>query len=358
MARSGADFGVQGEGEAGLISLISALEGGGRCHDIPGLVYRQNGTITLNAAVPRPVNQALDGADWPGPVTAHYLQTSGMLNLQTQRGCGFRCCYCTYPLIEGRQHRRRPPEVVAEEFEQLNRRGARYVFLVDSVFNFSYQHVGEVCEAILRRNVKMAWGCFLRPQGLTPELMKLMNRAGLSHIEFGTDSFCDEVLASYQKNFTFDDILQSSNLAQHAGIDACHFLICGGPGETQKTMAMGFRNSRRLTHAIIVAVVGMRIYPGTQLFDWAVAEGMITPNADLLPPTYYIAPGLTVEKLFAQLQEFARRSPNWIVGEPDPAYTSLVERLRKRGVVGPLWSYFAMIQRLWRPGAGVSEGQP
>ena len=43
--------------------------------------------------------------------------------------------------------------------------------------------------------------------------MKLMVLAGLSHIEFGSDSFCDEVLEAYQKDFTFDDILYSSELA-------------------------------------------------------------------------------------------------------------------------------------------------
>ena len=84
----------------------------------------------------------------------------------------------------------------------------------------------------------------------------------------------------------------------------------------------------------------MRIYPGTRLFERAVGEGQISRDTDLLPPTYYLAPGLTAEAVFAQLQEFARVSPNWIVGDPAPGYTSLVERLRQRGVVGPLWSYF------------------
>ena len=269
-----------------------------------------------------------------------------MLNVQTQRGCGFRCGYCTYPLIEGRQHRRRPPEMVAEEFAQLQRLGARYVFIVDSVFNSSARHVTEVCEAILRRKVKLSWGCFLRPQGLTADLMKLMARAGLSHIEFGSDSFCDEVLAAYQKDLAFDDILHSSELARQQNMDCCHFLICGGPGETRETLARGFANSQRLKGAVILAVVGTRIYPGTRLFEQAVSEGQISRDADLLTPKYYLAPGLTEEAVFAQLQEFARLSPNWIVGDPAPGYASLVERLRQRGVVGPLWSYFAMLQRI------------
>jgi radical SAM superfamily enzyme YgiQ (UPF0313 family) len=341
-----ADFGVIGEGGKAFVSLIAAVEKGGDFTGIPGLVFRQNGRIVVNPPATTQPNGQLDDADWPTAITDYYLRTTGMLNVQTQRGCGFRCGYCTYPLIEGKQHRRRPPEMVADEFAQLQRLGARYVFIVDSVFNSSARHVADICEAILRRKVKLSWGCFLRPQGLTTELMKLMAQAGLSHIEFGSDSFCDEVLAAYHKDLVFDDVLHSSELARRENIDCCHFLICGGPGETQETLAQGFANSRRLKGSVILAVVGARIYPGTRLFARAVSEGQLKPDVDLLAPRYYLAPGLTEAAVFAQLQEFARLSPNWIVGDPAPGYASLVERLRRRGLVGPLWSYFAILQRI------------
>jgi radical SAM superfamily enzyme YgiQ (UPF0313 family) len=236
--------------------------------------------------------------------------------------------------------------LVAADLDQLERHGARYVFIVDSVFNSSARHVTDVCEAILRRNVRLSWGCFLRPQGLTLDLLRLMARAGLSHIEFGSDSFCDEVLAAYQKGLTFEDILQSSEVARQANVDFCHFLISGGPGETIETLWTGFRNSQRLGAGAIMAVVGMRIYPGTLLFERAVQEGQIERSTDLLVPQYYLARGLTAESVFAQIKEFATRSPNWIVGDPSPAYASLVARLRRRGVLGPLWAYFAMLQRI------------
>ena len=226
---------------------------------------------------------------------------------------------------------------------------------MDSIFNSSPRHVSETCEAILRRGVKMAWGCFLRPQGLTAELMDLMARAGLTHIEFGSDSFSDEVLAACHKDLTFEDILCASELARQRKVEYCHFLICGGPGETRATLQAGFENSRRLRGAVIMAVVGMRIYPGTQLFERALAEGCITSATDLLKPAYYLAPGLTEEAVFTQLQEFARLSPNWIVGDPVPGYLNLIQRLRKRGVAGPLWSYFSAVQRLWQPTPAASS---
>lgn len=343
---SGAEFGIQGEGEASFVALLDALDQGADYASLPGLVYRRGGAIVVNPQRPAPLESRQELPVRPGTLAGHYLNLSGTLNLQTQRGCGHTCCYCTYPLIEGRAHRGRDPKVVAEELVQLERLGAKYVFIVDSIFNSSAQHVTEICEAILRRPTSVRWGCFLRPQGLTPELMQLMQRAGLSHIEFGSDSFCDEVLEQYAKRLSFADILQASELARKAGIEHCHFLICGGPGETLATLDTSFENSQRLNRPIIMAVVGMRIYPGTTLAQRALREGRIQPETDLLPPVYYLSPELAEEAVFGRLREFARRSPNWITGDPPADFANFIARLRRRGVMGPLWSYFALLQRI------------
>ena len=343
---SGADFGIVGEGESSLVSLIEALENRVDPTGVPGLAYRGKAGIEVNPRRASVWESTPSSPRRPARAVDYYLRASSMLNVQTQRGCAFDCCYCTYPLLEGRRHRRRPPESIAEEFEEHYRLGARYTFIVDSVFNSSPAHVIETCEAILRRNVKLPWGCFLRPQGLDAEQMRVMARAGLTHIEFGSDSFSDPVLAAYGKRFTFDDILHANELARAEGIDCCHFLICGGPEETEQTLQTSFRNSQLLNGAVILATVGMRIYPGTPLFQHALAAGLTKGPVDLLAPAYYMAPGLTAEAVSATLQQLSRLSPNWITGDPPPSYARLVERLRQRGVVGPLWSYFAVLQRI------------
>ena len=348
---SGADFGIQGEGEASFVALAAALRNGGGYESIPGLVYRRGRQIVANPQQPSGAQAGLEAADRPSAVANFYLSTSGMLNVQTQRGCAHACAYCAYPLIEGHLHRRRDPEAVAGEFEQLQAMGAKYAFVVDSVFNTSERHVVETCEAIVRRGLKLSWACFLRPQSLTLEMMRLMARAGLTHIEFGSDSFSDTVLEQYAKRLAFDDIARSGELARQAGIEHCHYLICGGPGETLATLETNFQNSKHLAGSIMLAVVGMRIFPGTALAQRAVRDGHITPDADLLAPAYYFADGLDEAIVFERLREFARRAPNWIVGDPPPGFANLVTRLRRRGIVGPLWSYFALLQRLMPQGA-------
>lgn len=343
---SGADYGIQGEGERSFVALLAALERGESPAGIPGVLGREGGQVER---VPRPMvlgPEELIEPERPDDLAAFYLERSSMLNVQTQRGCARECCYCTYPLIEGRNHRGRAPEAVAEEMAGLERRGVRYVFVVDSVFNSSPRHVVGICEALLRRGTRMKWCCFLRPQGLTRELMTLMARAGLNHVEFGSDSFCDEVLAAYGKHLTFADILAASALAREAGVDYCHFLICGGPGETEATLETTFRHSQQLRDAVIMARAGMRVYPGTPLFARFQQERGMPSAGALLEPYYYFAPSLSAAGVLECLRGFARRAPHWIVDDPPSGYVRMAERLRAKGVVGPLWSYFAMLQRL------------
>jgi hypothetical protein len=47
-----------------------------------------------------------------------------------------------------------------------------------------------------------------------------------------------------------------------------------------------------------------------------------------------------------QLAEFKRQAPNWMIGAMPPSFAQLADRLRQRGVVGPLWEYYALLQRL------------
>jgi hypothetical protein len=76
-------------------------------------------------------------------------------------------------------------------------------------------------------------------------------------------------------------------------------------------------------------------------------EGQAAPETDLLAPAYYLAPGLTLERVFSRVQAFAKQSSNWVVGDPGPGSQRVVSGLRKRGVAGPLWSYFALARKLW-----------
>ncbi|MBN1758976.1 MAG: cobalamin-dependent protein [Chitinispirillaceae bacterium] len=337
---SEADFGIVGEGDEALPRLIALMSMGDELTSVPGLVYRNEGTVRRNQVAAVPGKNILSPYR-PDDLFGVYLTDSGTANLQTQRGCPFTCCYCTYPLIEGTRIRMRDPQEVAQEAAVLETQGARYFFIVDSVFNVDNDHVAAVCEAFIRQGVRATWGCFLRPKNIGGELMELMARAGLRHIEFGTDSLCDEVLVAYGKQFTVDDIVTVDNLADSCGVRHAHFLICGGPGETEETLEMSYENSRRLRKTAIFPFVGMRLYPGTALYRHALGEGVISASTDLLQPYFYVTEKLPKERITAILESFHERSPRWVIKDPSPEQQKIIERLRSKNIVGPLWEFLA-----------------
>ena len=341
------DFGIQGEGERTLLRLIEALQNQSGVDQIPGLYHRSaEGKTSWLPTSPNDVVFTSEPFHIPELIQS-YAAEGSLPGIQTQRGCPLRCCYCTYPLIEGKKSRYRSGEEVVEEMRRLASLGIKYTFIVDSVFNTKPDHVMEICEALERANTGVHWECFLRPRNATREMLALMKRAGMRHVEFGSDSFSDPVLKAYGKSFTFDEIQQASRDAHELGLHYSHFIIFGGPGETQDTIDESLKRSTTLPGAYYFGTIGMRIYPDTPLWRQLAPEKNGETAADYLrEPKFHLAPGLEVGALYKQLSDFRARHPNWIIGDPPPSFIATIEKLRKRGLQGPAWEYIEFLQRL------------
>ena len=344
---SGADYGVCGEGEGVMVELLDGLRAGRMPGDLPGLVRRDSGGGVRET--PRRLCETF-GVAIPAhdpEILAAYAARGALPGVQTQRGCPLQCCYCTYPVIEGTGSRFRAGTEVAAEMGRLAALGVKYVFMVDSVFNSRTDHVVDVCEALIRARIDIRWECFLRPRGVTRELLTLMREAGLRHVEFGSDSLSDTVLRSYGKSFTYEDIEQASRETAALGLNYSHFIIFGGPGETPATVEETLARTRRLTGAFFFATIGMRIYPGTPLWRQLAPEARGETPADYLTePRFFLEAPFTVEGLLSRLQEEQRAAHNWAIGDPPPVFVETMEKLRRRGVRGPMWEYIELLQRL------------
>jgi radical SAM superfamily enzyme YgiQ (UPF0313 family) len=343
---TGADYGIRGEGEIALPQLLGWLEHRqGALDAIPGLLYRSAdgdvcNTPPANVVPPARAPFAPDPA-W----VAAYRARGAVFNVQTQRGCPLHCSYCTYPLIEGAQRRLHEYARVVDEMRRWRELGVRYVFVVDSVLNTSIRHLRRLGEAILAAGVEIEWGCFLRPNGVGLDDLLLLKRAGLRHIEFGTDSFADAMLASYGKSFTFPMIATASAHAEQAGIHYCHFLILGGPGETEQTLEQTFARSQTLPGGVFFAFPGVRVYPDTPLWHGLRARGIAMPD-NLLAPFFFVEPGLTVQGIAEQLTRWCCADARWAPAELPPQFGALTARFRARGVEGPLWEYVPLMARM------------
>lgn len=156
--------------------------------------------------------------------------------------------------------------------------GVDYLFFTDSVFNICPGFNARLAEELIRREAGIRWGAYFTPLGLGREELELYRRSGLTHIEFGTESFDDATLEAYGKRFTFDDVLRASEAALAANVYYAHFLILGGVGETMQSVRRGIARARHIRHSVIFPYVGMRIYPTRGSTGWPSSRGSSRPT--------------------------------------------------------------------------------
>jgi lipid biosynthesis B12-binding/radical SAM protein len=282
---TGADFGVVGEGERLVCELVSQLSEG----RTPPRLLRSGLLLSSSEMVSPLFNREL---------IDFYMEQSGMINLQTKRGCPHGCIYCSYPDLEGPGYRFREPRSVVDDLERIRTDyGVENFFFTDSVFNDSEGHYLQVVEEILRRELPLRWSCYLRPEGIGRKEISLMKRSGLHAVELGTDAASDTTLRSLGKGFTFNDALEVSRACVAEQIPSAHFVMFGGPGETMATVEEGLANLDRLEHTVVFAFSGIRILPGTALMTLAVNDGILAEGSSMREPVYYISPEVRVEQM-------------------------------------------------------------
>ena len=329
MALLQADYGIVGEGEHELVRLADGLERN----------IEPTEKIVYSSQQPSPWGPARHDPD----VARYYLEHGGMLNVQTKRGCPYRCAYCSYPNLEGHWYRFQPPDEVALEVERITREfNCGYIFFTDSVFNDQNGHYLEVAEALIRRGNKTPWCAFFRPGNLGQKELRLLKRAGLAAMELGTDASCDTTLAAMDKGFGWHDVVKMNDLAVEESVACSHFIIFGGPDENQETLELGLANIERLKRSVVFGFTGIRILPDTAIHSRAVKEGLLKEGASLIEPVFYFSPEISAHDLNDRLKQAWNTRFDRIY--PCSEMYSRIAHLHKKGYVGPMWDFLLQLQ--------------
>jgi lipid biosynthesis B12-binding/radical SAM protein len=319
----GADYGIVGEGEQALARLLSGLESGTASPPI------------LSASECPLEGAAIPSAAWDAQMVGYYGADS-VMGVQTKRGCPHRCAYCTYPSLEGGELRCREPGAVVDEMEHLRAaHGVDRFFFTDSVFNDEGGHYLSVAEEIARRDLGVHWSAFFRPEIVEPSALSILKRAGLESIEIGTDAASDQTLAGLAKPFLFDEVLAFQEACRKERIPAAHYVVFGGPEETEASLKEGIANMERLRECVVFGFSGIRLFPGTGLYERALAEGCLTREENLLKPFYYFSPHVDRSWMEQTVKQGFRGRRDRIFPPGDGQMKLKV--LHRFGYRGPLW---------------------
>ena len=330
MPRLGADFGISGEGERAFPQLLEALALPAGDPDLDerlgsiGSLHRVcAGQVVSNAAD----REFLDMNVLPVPdrrlADTRYYDRYAIDSIQTKRGCPLLCDYCTYPVIEGRVGRSREAAAVVDEmFGALDQRPEiRHFFVVDSVFNLPRTHAKNVCRELIDRDWKVPWTCYANPLGFDQEMAELAREAGCAGMEIGSDSGVNEVLKRMRKGFTTKEIQRIHDLCSDAGVPDCHTFILGTEGETLDDV------KRTLDFAV-------------ELDPFSAIIMMWVDDFEALDPAYRKERMKLRDDIRALLLDRKEQYPYWSIPPLGINFDArLFQRLRRRGMHGPLWQF-------------------
>lgn len=334
IASVGADYGIVGAGEQAVCELMEVVKSQRAASSVRGLVAAGgDGPVGTGKVIASP-HVAHDPE-----IVDFYWRHGGMIGVRTKHGCPGECSYCTYPLIEGRTVVLDDPAQVVGQMERLVKdHGVDYFFIVDSVFNLSREHDEALVRELVRRGLKIRWGAFFTPKGIDREYLRMLKGSGLEHVELGSDSMSERMLESYRKGFTVGDIVRASEACGEENVYCAHYVIFGGPGETQDTVRETIANAERLERCIIFPFAGARVYPGTRLYEEAVRDAVVSREDNCLRPTFYFARGLSRESIW-QMVEGAPGAGKWALSARLAEQEPMMRRFRERGIKGPMWEY-------------------
>ena len=316
------DYGIKGEGEYAFIELLKNISENNVSEQ---KLIHSNRIKDINFDT-FPKREGFD--------MDTYYKYSGCINIQTKRGCGFKCSYCTYPLLEGHSYRFRTSTKVVDEIEYwLQSKGINSIFFVDNVFNHPENYAQKICEEIIKRNLKITWTGFFIPKIENPEFLDICKESGLTGIDFGTDAFSNNTLKGFDKHFTVDDIFRSCELCKEKNIKFNHSIIFGGPNETKLTLEETVSNLDKTNPTSLIGFIGIRLYPNTP-FVKSINDLDIGLN-----PTFYISEDIK-DIIIDYLQNVIKTRKNWVIpGLIKESKERHFKRMRQKGIKGPLWEF-------------------
>jgi radical SAM superfamily enzyme YgiQ (UPF0313 family) len=206
-----------------------------------------------------------------------YVLLPGVVTtVQTSRGCPYPCgFYCPYPLVQGKAWRAMSPARVVKELKSVVALGVKSILFRDATFTLDNKRTEELCKEIIKNKLKIKWWCETRINVLTPELLKIMRKAGCLGINVGIETL-DQELIIYQgkPGVTLESIQKIRAVAKSVGVKLHFLMIIGLPDDNLRTMSNTFEYLVKLNPES-VGFSTITPYPGTEMFVEAMRDGLI-----------------------------------------------------------------------------------
>ncbi len=263
------------------------------------------------------------------------------ISFYTGRGCPAKCTFCLWPqTIGGHQYRTKSPEAVGREMEEakaiFGNKVQEYMF-DDDTFTIDRHRAIEISKHMKR--LKLTWSCNARAN-LDYDTLKQLRDNGLRLLLVGFESGNQEVLNRIKKGIKLEVAREFMKNCRKLGITVHGTFMIGLPIETRETIEETIRFACEISpHTIQVSIAAP--YPGTELYEQAMANNWFTSNSLVANSGIQIStlqyPNLSSAEIEDAVEQMYRRfyfRPKAILpilGEMLTNRQMLVRRLREGG---------------------------
>jgi len=284
LEKTNADIIVVGEGERTGIEICEGKD----LSEIHGIVYIKDGRIVKNKE--RELIEDLDLIPFPAwdlfPMNHYVLSkypnighTDRSMPVLTSRGCKFHCNFC-YRLDKG--YRARSADNIIEEIKQLKEKyNVTFISFYDELFMSSKKRMESICNAMIDAKLNIHFNCDGRLNYANPETLKLMKKAGCVFINYGIESYDNQVMKNMHKALTIDIVNKGVKNTLDVGISPGLNIIFGNYGDTREILRKGVKFIKKYhDFAYLRTIRPVTPYPGSELYYDAIKLGLLKGPKD------------------------------------------------------------------------------
>ncbi|CCW35517.1 hopanoid biosynthesis associated radical SAM protein HpnJ [Chthonomonas calidirosea] len=252
------------------------------------------------------------------------------ISFYTGRGCPAKCTFCLWPqTIGGHKYRAKSPEVVGREMEMAKAiwgsKVREYMF-DDDTFTIDRARAVEISKHMKR--LKLTWSCNARAH-VDYDTLKQLRDNGLRLLLVGFESGNQQILNRIKKGIKLEMAREFMKNCKKLGIKVHGTFIIGLPIETKETVEETIRFAKELDpHTIQVSIAAP--YPGTELYDQAIANGWIARDSLVAGSGIQVATLQYETMSAAEIEDAVERMYRQFYFRPGPIARIVAEMLTDR----------------------------
>jgi radical SAM superfamily enzyme YgiQ (UPF0313 family) len=280
------DMVCTGEGEQAMAELADSIAAGKLDTTIADIWFKTPQGIVKNPL--RHLQEDLDQLPFPDrSIFEPYFNMSDSLLTMSQRGCIYRCAYCSHNVVrknykgKGRYVRRMSPERFIEHlrhFKELY--DYKFVRIYDDIFTYDHEWL-KVFTPLYKKHISLPFFCLGHPRYLKEEAVRLIKEAGCRWIQVGVESLNPvtrrEVLNRPESN---REIFEAIRLLEKYELRYELDFIFGLPGDDAATYEMTVDFLKKTKHLNRVSALVLSYLPKTEIIQHSLNNKDIS-EADL-----------------------------------------------------------------------------